>query len=252
MFQRNRHLVMFEQPGEGTGGAGGTSPGRLTAAELMARYGASPERLAEQLETARAENFDLRAKNRRLTADADGLRGQVPAEGAVVLTGDQAAAWAAYQALGAPTEVQQRLTAAETSATELATLKRTQQLADVAGLVGFKPAVLQRLGGDLEYETREVQVEGQARRVPHVKKADGTLVPLAEYASSEWADFLPSLQASGGGQGTVNGVGQGQGAGNGTTYPAQGGGRGNPAPTGAQIATNYVTNTYKGPPKTGG
>jgi hypothetical protein len=45
-------------------GGGGEWRNRLSAAELLARYGASPERLAEQLEKAYGENYSHREKIR--------------------------------------------------------------------------------------------------------------------------------------------------------------------------------------------
>jgi hypothetical protein len=150
------------------------------------------------------------------------LEQRVPGEGAVVLTGDQAAAWQAYQGLGAPTDVQQRLTAAEQAQNELAGLRRAEQIRGVAEAAGYRPTVLERLAEGLEFEVREEQRDGQTARVPYVvtKSEQGEQrTPLAEYAQQHWADFLPALSAQQQQQAPQGGV----------TYPRQQGG-GRPAP----------------------
>jgi hypothetical protein len=140
-----------------------------------------------------------------------------------VLTGDQAQAWQTYSQLGNPNELQQQLEQAQQATTELAGLRRAEQVRSVAEAAGYKPNVLQRLAEGLTLEMREQQVEGQTARVPVVVTGEGQqqqATPLADYAQQHWADFLPALQAQGGPQ-----PGPAQG-GQGTTYPPQqGGGR---------------------------
>jgi hypothetical protein len=154
------------------------------------------------------------------------LEQQLPGEGAVVLTGDQAAAWQAYQGLGAPTDVQQRLTAAEQAQNELAGLRRAEQIRGVAEAAGYRPTVLERLAEGLEFEVREEQRDGQTARVPYVVargEQGEQRTPLVEYAQAHWVDFMPALraeQAAGQQQLPTQG---------GVTYPPQQGG-GRPAP----------------------
>jgi hypothetical protein len=164
------------------------------------------------------------------------LEQRVPGEGAVVLSGDQAAAWQTYQGLGAPTDVQQRLTAAEQAQQELAGLRRAEQIRGVAEAAGYRPTVLERLAEGLTLELREEQVEGQAARVPYVvtKSEQGEQrTPLADYAQQHWADFLPALSAQ---------QQQQPPQGGGVTYPRQQGGGGQPAtsnPVGAYFQRAY-------------
>jgi hypothetical protein len=151
------------------------------------------------------------------------LEQQLPGEGAVVLSGDQAQAWQTYQGLGAPTDVQQRLTAAEQAQQELAGLRRAEQIRGVAEAAGYRPTVLERLAEGLEFEVREEQRDGQAARVPYVvtKSEQGEQrTPLAEYAQTHWADFLPALSAQ---------QQQQPPQGGGVAYPRQQGGGGQPA-----------------------
>jgi hypothetical protein len=158
------------------------------------------------------------------------LEQQVPGQDAVVLSGDQVQAWQAYQGLGAPTDVQQRLTAAEQASTELATLKRAEQMRAVADAVGYKPGVLHKLADGLTLEMREEQVEGQAARVPYVVTGENQAQPLTDYAQQHWADFLPALQAQQQQQQPPQGGG--------VQYPRQQGG-------GQQATSNYVGSYFE-------
>jgi hypothetical protein len=162
------------------------------------------------------------------------LEQQLPGEGAVVLTGDQAAAWQTYQGLGAPNDVQQRLTAAEQAQNELAGLRRAEQIRGVAEAAGYRPTVLERLAEGLEFEVREEQRDGQTARVPYVVSGEGQqqqATPLADYAQQHWADFLPALRAE---------QQQQPPQGGGVTYPRQQGGGGQPKGNGvAELAQTY-------------
>jgi hypothetical protein len=170
------------------------------------------------------------------------LEQRVPGEGAVVLTGDQAAAWQTYQGLGAPTDVQQRLTAAEQAQNELAGLRRAEQIRGVAEAAGYKPGVLQKLAEGLTLELREEQRDGQTARVPYVVSGEGQqqqATPLADYAQQHWADFLPALSAQ---------QQQQPPQGGGVAYPRQQGGGGQTAtsnPVGAYFQRAYGTNGKK-------
>jgi hypothetical protein len=159
------------------------------------------------------------------------LEQRVPGEGAVVLTGDQAQAWQAYQGLGAPTDLQQQLEQAQQASTELATLKRAEQMRAVADAVGYKPGVLHKLADGLTLEMREEQVEGQAARVPYVVTGENQAQPLTDYAQQHWADFLPALQAQPAGQ-------PAQASQGGVQYPRQQGG-------GQQATSNYVGSYFE-------
>jgi hypothetical protein len=129
------------------------------------------------------ENFQYRQRIRD-------LEGRLPAQGAVVLPAEDAARWQAYQQLGAVDALTQQLQAAQTAQSELTGLRRDAQLRQVAEVAGYKPAVLGRLAGELAMEVREA--EGKKSVV--VKDGDKE-TPLAEYAQTHWADFLPALQA---------------------------------------------------------
>lgn len=139
--------------------------------------------------TLMGENAQLREARRQ-------LQGQIPAQGAVVLAGEDATRWQAYAALGAPAEVQAALAERDTTKRELTQLRRDLELRDVAaigdGTTPYKLAVLQQLAGDTQFAIKEAVVGGRAVRSVVVKDGDKE-VPLAEYAKARWADFLPAL-----------------------------------------------------------
>lgn len=222
---------------------GGNPPPKLTAAELLARYGASPERLAENLEKAYGENFSLREKNRGLTGEVTTLKANQRPDGAVILTGDDAKAYEAYTALGKPDELATIKTERDTLATEVATTKKQSLLRDVAEIAEFKPAVLTRLGGDLDYVIKEVTEGEVTRKAAYVKTEQGEK-PLTEYAQAQWGDFLPALTATGGTEQ------QGQRT-QGVPFPAMQGSGGQKPQSESQVAQGYMANKYKGPPKRG-
>lgn len=141
--------------------------------------------------TLLAENHGLRDERRT-------LRGQVPAQGATVLTGEQAQAWASYQELGALDALKQQLAAAQGASQELQTLKHQALLGQVQEASGYKAAVLAKLPGadKLTFEVRESQVDGKAVKAVFVKDEAGKEAALADYAKAQWADFLPALQAA--------------------------------------------------------
>jgi hypothetical protein len=115
------------------------------------------------------------------------LQGQIPAQGAAVLTSEQAQVWAAYQQLGAPADVQSTIAAH-------GTLKRDLELRSVADVGKVSFDVLKTLAGELAFEVRDEQVNNQPAKVVYVKAADGKDVPLDTYAAQKWTAFLPALR----------------------------------------------------------
>lgn len=132
------------------------------------------------------ENHQYRAEIRDLQKEVDRIRKQVPADGAVILGADEAALWQKYQTLGKPEEI-------ESVKAENATIKRGQLLSQVAEAHKYKVGVLSTLAGDLDFEIKDVNENGQKRKVAFVK-IDGQDKALPDYAKEKWADFLPSLE----------------------------------------------------------
>jgi hypothetical protein len=151
--------------------------------------------LAAQLLT---ENNEARETIRTQRADLQKL--QVP-DGGVVLTKEQAAAWAEYQTHGTPAEVKTKIDTGAEAIGERDTLKQEKALTSVAEAAGYKPRVLgDRLTADkLTPEVREIDQEGKKVKVVYVKGEDNKEHLLSDYAKAHWEDYLPALTAQGSG-----------------------------------------------------
>lgn len=175
-------------------GSGGEDGGKARASELRAQLGATVDeqaltRLLEKYADALNDNYRLRGERRTLKQQLADAQGKVPADGARVLSAEEATAYDAYAALGKPDEVKRTLEASATATTELAKLKRAETIRSAADVVGYKPAVLAQLAGDLEIQTKD----GKDGKPAAVVVVDQKETPLADYAKAHWEDFLPSL-----------------------------------------------------------
>jgi hypothetical protein len=209
--------------GGGTGG-GGTGTGTGDAPNIQGLLDRHQGNAMGVIATLLSENHGYRERNRQ-------LQGQLPAQGAVVLTSEQATQWTAYQALGAPDALTTQLQGATTAQAELARLQRERMVASAAEAAGYKASVLSQLPGadKLTFEVREAEVDGKKVKNVIVKDGDKE-TPLADHAKNQWADFLPALQA----QQT-----QTQTPPAGTTFPRQDAGGNPPANTVDAYAQRY-------------
>lgn len=144
------------------------------------------------------ENHDLRQKN------AD-LRGKVPTDGSVVLSGDQAKEWSAYQALGKPEDLRKTVREHPDLAAKVSAFEREKEVAGIGQIAGMKPSVLQLLADRdrVAFEVREGKEkgkDGKPTQVVMVKAGDADPVPLDDYAAKHWSDLLPSLKPDAGTQ----------------------------------------------------
>jgi hypothetical protein len=185
-----------------------TQTQRRSSADVLQQYGNDAIRMADRVAELERDNYRYREQKRDLTDRVKALEGKQIPEGAVVLTGDEAQAYDAYKGLGTPADLTKRLGDADAATTRLAELEREGKLREVADAAGYKLSVLKQIGGDREYELRDVTADGQTTKVAFVKDGD-TAKPLAEFATTAWADFLPSLTATGGNNGSgQQGTGQ--------------------------------------------
>ncbi|AWN22204.1 hypothetical protein DKM44_02275 [Deinococcus irradiatisoli] len=131
-------------------------------------------------------------ENREYRARIRTLEGQLPAQGTVVLTPEQAQQWASYQAIDAdPAALRTRLD------TGTAAVER-EQGRTLAEASGANPDVLaERLrAAGLRAEVRDIAAEGTnlARREVHVLNAEGAdQGELRTYAQQHWQPFMPAL-----------------------------------------------------------
>lgn len=178
--------------------SGGNDGGDSSAAfqRLLEKHNNDAARLSEKLFD---ENFNYRSEIRQLKAQLADAAGKVPGDGAVVLTGDQAQAWTAYQALGKPEEIKQGLDERSQLQGKLTAQERAELLRGIAETTGYKASVLASLdrtakveGKSLEFTLRDQTIDGKPSKVAYVKDGDKETA-LTEYAASAWADFLPAL-----------------------------------------------------------
>lgn len=170
------------------GNTGGTPPPAPPAPSAEAVIQALQARTGGSLENVAALLLSEGMKAQQQIAQLQQqLAAAQPAAGSVVLSAEQAALWQTYQQLGAPDALKQQVEQGRVAA-------RQQQINEVAAVAGFKPSVLTQLAGDLAVEVREVEANGQKSKQAVVKVGD-VVTPLADYATANWGDFLPSLTA---------------------------------------------------------
>lgn len=179
-------------------GGGNDSGGGSDSAfqRLLDRYKNDAMALAEKLFS---ENYEYRGKIRQLEQQVTDVTGKVPADGAVVLTGEDATAWNTYKALGKPDEIKQGLEERTRLQGKLTEQERSNLLRSVAETAGYKASVLTNLdriakaeGKTLAFDVRDVTIDGKAAKVAYVKDGDKETA-LADYAATNWSDFLPAL-----------------------------------------------------------
>lgn len=225
----NGRRVWTELNAADSGGNDGGGDGDRDQAfqRLLDRKNSDGISLARELFT---ENYNYRRNNEELKRQVGDLQGKAAPEGAVMLTGDNAKAWIAYQALGKPEEVKQGLDERTQLQGKVSAQEREALIRGVAEAAGYKPAVLANLdrvakaeGKTLGFELRDTTVDGKVVKVPYVKDGDNAS-PLTDYAVTNWADFMPAL--------SVQGTQQQQPAG--TRFPLQ------HAATGTQGGQDFV------------
>ena len=195
----------------GSGGAGsGSGDGEGDADErvigqlrrLMQQHGGGEQALKVLFD----DNLRIRGKYQRVRDQLTELKGKAPAEGDVVLKGEDAKAWAAIVALQVPVaDVATRLKTATEAEAKLKTYERQDGARKAAELVGYDADVLlDRLDRDalhLEIVTSTEKVDGEdvTKQVPRVRKsadAAAQLQDLTAYTDQNWIKYKPSLLKS--------------------------------------------------------
>lgn len=143
-----------------------------------------------------AENYEYRDQIRT-------LKGKVPEQGSVVLSGDDLRRWNTYRDLGEPTDLRKAVEQRDQYKAESERNAREKEYGAAAKVAGYVPdafiPLAERDGLQLVTKEERDRTTGKAGPVVHVKgvDADGkeTLTPLSTYAEDRWAVFLPSLKA---------------------------------------------------------
>lgn len=128
------------------------------------------------------ENYQYRERLRQQQEQLTRLQQQLPPDGAVVLQGDELTAWQTYQTLGTPDQLRQ-----------LATAQRDLLVMRAAQNAGYKENVLSTLlkpGDALEIAA---PADGKDP-IAYITPQGGERIPLIDYATTNWNDFLPALQ----------------------------------------------------------
>lgn len=162
--------------------------------------------LVKAVEGLIAKHGDSTAALRVLLAENHGYRDQLreakaklPADGSLVLVGDEAKDWGTYRQLGKPSELRKAIEEGSTATAERDALRKAGTLREAAELHGYKPSVLQTLADKLDVGFADIKgQDGKTTRKAVVKlaDADGKAVetPLDDYAAKHWQDFLPALK----------------------------------------------------------
>jgi hypothetical protein len=155
---------------------------------LLAKHENDAIRVAEKLY---GENYELRRDN-------SALKGRVPAEGDVILKGDDLKRWQKYQDLGDPGEIRKSLDSGKDAIAERDRFARGELYRKAAEVAGYKPAVFARLAEQdgLAIEIGEVKKDGKAVPTAFVKGEDDSTTPLNVYVDSKWSEFKPALGGS--------------------------------------------------------
>lgn len=155
---------------------------------------------------------DLRAKNRELARELTTAKGQVK-PGDVVLTGDDAKSWAAFQKIGIPAaELSTRLTEGAAATQKMVVLERDRVADDIAKITGQNPGALRGLvrlqnlnvaiqeqadpSGAVDGEGKKKKVRVPVVLVAGEKEGETTAVPWDEYADAHLGDFRDVLAGS--------------------------------------------------------
>jgi len=133
-----------------------------------------------------------------LSSELDAVRGKLPADGAVVLSAEEAKTLEAYRVLGKPEEVTAKIDAGHEAATKLADAESAESWSSAAEAHGYKPSVLLPLAKKDALSVVEMKTvqpeEGDPVEVAIVRQGEkGDSVRLDDYAKEHWADFLPAL-----------------------------------------------------------
>ncbi len=241
MFKNRFGQIVYSAAGdggEGGGNGGGNGEqddgGAVAFQRAMQGHKDNVEGFARTLYD---DNYKLRQTNST-------LRSQTAPAGAIILQGDDAVAWNAYKTLGKHTELvpvstvdplKADLTTAQTTLAttqaELATLKRSALLRDVAETGGMVYSVLATLDKpNLSYEiTDGKDKDDKPVKVVKVKDGDKDVVDLDTYAAANWSVFAASLRPA---------------QSNGTPFPIQAGTSRTTTSTVAQAASGALDQRY--------
>lgn len=175
-----------------------------TARTLMKRHGHPLRALA----TLATENHGYRERHREDKTALEEAQGKLPKDGSVSIPKGEYETFKAYQDLGAVDDLKKLKDEVPTLRQFKADAETGRVQDQAAGILRWKPEVLADLakakGFTIEVRTEKVKAEGAAEAVdtpvPYVVlQGDGGKkkeAPLAKYAETELASYLPALVAT--------------------------------------------------------
>lgn len=184
MYLRWKPFFQADSDAEPSGG-GSPSDRAPRGSELLERFGSDAIKIAEKLAEALSDNYSQRDKLREMRARIRDLEARQLPDNQVVLSAEEAQRWQAYQALGTPDALQQRLD----QATQTTRSLLLRQAANVAGLDADKLARL--LPADVEIRVEAAGADPQAQPARALVVRDGQSIALRDDAAV--APFLAAL-----------------------------------------------------------
>lgn len=190
-------ILLDPQGGEGNGNnangnpSGSNAPSKADlsaqAQVMVQKNGGDPIKVISRL---LKENHGNREEIR-------GLRGKLPADGSIVLSGDDAKRYKSYLELGEdPKVIRQRLESGDAAIVERDSLAAEKTYARAAPLGGYKEGPFKALAIrdklKIAIETAKGK-DGKDAEVAFVLGEGNKKTPLAEYVNANWADFKDSL-----------------------------------------------------------
>lgn len=190
MFGRQRWFPMWDESN------GGGSGGGIKPSDLLDQY-KDTVKMAEKLADVLNDNHALRGKKRELEQQVRDLDAKTPKEGAIVLQGDDAARWQAYQQYGTPDEIKAKLDGLATAESELATQRRALAIQNAADAGYDKARFAALLPDDALPVVKDEQKDGKTIKRVYVKQGD-TETPIEEHERFKpFLDTLGTTQQSG-------------------------------------------------------
>jgi hypothetical protein len=176
-------------------GGDGEKREKVRATDVHDRYAGDAMKMAERLSERENDNYDLREKNRQLKQELDEAKKKLVPDGAVVLTGDDAAAWAAYQKLGKPGDLEKALGERDAASQELTSLKRMDAVRKAAAAEKLNPDALAALPNLPDLIIKDVKEDKETVQRVFVK-TDAGEQPIREWGKAAHAALWPAVEAA--------------------------------------------------------
>lgn len=137
---------------------------------VVAHYGADPKVMAGQIIALEDDNFHLRQQRKEFRAEIKALKESGPQEDGLVLTPEQAKDWKAYQELGVPKDLKDKLAKHDELSKKVSSSERAALLAGIAKDSGMDAEVLAELDSmssvPVDYVNREMMDPETKQKVP--------------------------------------------------------------------------------------